>query len=145
MDNVALFLVRYGWLGSPELSTLASLDVEYALMLHDVHRLVEIDFSPLRDQRLGYKEKTLISRERVKMMAACTVYYGLYFRIVTRYLGGEYTGAGRDVDATLAEIGPHIDPDDFAHIRRVLTEGFPSIFFHQESRENKMTLLRRGN
>ena len=64
---------------------------------------------------------------------------------MTIYLGGEYTGSGRDVDAILAEIGPHIDPDDFAHIRMILTEGFPSSFIHQESRENKMTLLRRGN
>ena len=110
----------------------ASLDVKYALMVNDIHRLVGIDFSPLCKQRLGYENQTVISNERVKMMAACAIYYGLDFVLVTRYLGGKYTGDGRDVDAPLAEIGPHIDPNNFAHIRRVSTEICPSSFVYQE-------------
>ena len=57
------------------------------------------------------------------MMAACAIHYGLDFGLVTRYLVGEYTGAERNVEATLAEIGPHIDPSDFDHIKRVLMQG----------------------
>ena len=79
------------------------------------------------------------------MMAECVIHYGLDFGLVTRYLGGEYTGAGRDVDATLEEIGPHIDPSDFDHIKRLSTQGCPFHFVYQESRLNKMTLLWRGN
>ena len=45
----------------------------------------------------------------------------------------------------MAEIGPHINPSDFDHIKRVLTQGCSSHFVYQESQMNKMMLLRRGN
>ena len=122
LDNVALFLVRDGWLRSQEFRTLASLDVEYSVMVHEVQRSVRVYFSPLSNQRLVYEEQKFISRERVKMMMACEVHHDLDFGLVTRYLGGEYKGAGRDVYATLAEIGSHVNPDDFHHIKRLLTE-----------------------
>ena len=66
---------------------------------------------------MGFEHQTVISTDRVDMMAACAIHYGLDFGLVTRYLGGEYTGAGRYLDATLADIGPHIDPSDFDHIK----------------------------
>ena len=77
LDNLALFLMRDRWIGRQELSALANLDVKYALMVHDVQRLVEIDFTPLCSQRIEYEAQKCITRERVTMMAVCAVHYDL--------------------------------------------------------------------
>ena len=97
-------------------------------MIADVQSMVGMYFSALRKHRVGFETQVEIPPDRVNMMAACAINYGLDFLLVTRYLGGEYTGAERNVEATLAEIGPHIDTSDFDHIKRVLDARMPISF-----------------
>jgi hypothetical protein len=40
-----------------------------------------------------------------------------------RWLGGEYTGARRDVTHTLTEVRDHVSAEDFNHIKRILVDG----------------------
>lgn len=144
-DNAAFFLVRDGWLGEHDLASLAKLDPEYEAMVESVPILKRVDFSSLTEERLGFADQTEISHERVIQLTACAVHYGLDFGRVVRYLNNEYTGMHRDLPKLESEIGPHIDPDDMNHIRRILSSGCPAQLKYELPREHKMRMLRRGN
>ena len=104
-----------------------------------------VDFQSLRTPRLDYASQETIPPNRIKQMASCAIHYGLDFGLVARFLGGEYTGATRDIHGTLSEIAPHVEPEDIKQIQRVLYQGCPSELVFEESRTNKITLLRRVN
>ena len=50
------------------------MDVEYAVMVQNVPKLLEIIFYPFQEHRFGYEDQRQISRDIVVMMAACAVY-----------------------------------------------------------------------
>ena len=106
---------------------------------------MEVDFQSLRTPRFDYASQEVIPPHRIKQMASCAIHYGLDFGLVARFLGGEYTGASRDITGKLSEIAPYVAPDDLHQIQRVFYQGCPSELVFEESRENKITLLRRGN
>jgi hypothetical protein len=73
------------------------------------------------------------------------VHFGLDPGKFVRWLGGEYTGYHRDVNKILTAIRPHIESDDYGHLKRILTQGCPSLFHFDEELGNKLTMLNRGN
>ena len=149
--NVLFVLVKGGWLEphvidiSNSLETLSGMNPEYEAIIKYVPKLIGVDFSALLDERLDYADQTHIKKERVRLMAACAVYYDLDFGLVLRFLSGEYTAAWRDVDAIMAAINEHVSPDDKNHIWRILTRGCPANLVWEEEAKNKETFIRRGN
>ncbi|KAL7529165.1 hypothetical protein ACHAXR_005018 [Thalassiosira sp. AJA248-18] len=107
--------------------------------------LMKVDFSSLNQPRLDYAEQKEIPVDRVILMTACAVHYGLDFGLVVRYLGHEYTGESRNLQLIKDECGPHIEPEDLAQIIRILTKGCPAELNYEMPYEMKMRMLRRGN
>ena len=66
---------------------------------------------------------------------------------VVRTLGGEYTGAWRDVDTILIlhEIKSVVNLEDYQHSKRILIKGCPSKLIFDEHGENNLKMIKRGN
>ena len=60
---------------------------------------------------------------------------------LVHWLGGEYTGARREVNRTLAAAKDHVSTDDFNHMKRILLDGFPFELKFDKPLGNKQTLL----
>lgn len=108
-DYVTLFLFRDNWLDNDDYNSLAHVDIQYLMFSKAIKKCARVDFSPLREPRTDYADQTEISQERIIMMTACAIHYGLDFGLVVRYLGGEYTGEARDVDTVVRTIEPWWD------------------------------------
>ena len=141
-----LFLTaKSGFLTQSEQKGVRSVGKTFDTMVESIARTKNVDFTPLRRPRLDYAEQTEIDPQRVLMLEACGVHYNLDFGLVVRYLGGEYTAEHRDVDALEREVGPHISPDDMAHMRRILTKGCPHTLDYEMKHKDKMKMIERGN
>jgi hypothetical protein len=73
-------------------------------MINDGLRLRFIDFSSLKQPRLGYADQTTISHERVDMITACAIHHGLHIGMVIRFIKEEYVGESRDADTILSLV-----------------------------------------
>ena len=79
-------------------------------------------------------------------MMACLLHYNLDVSLLMRYLGGNHTGAHRDVQATAKILLEHdIDAELVRHYVRVMTVGCPRIMNADISRENALQYWRAGN
>jgi hypothetical protein len=94
-------------------------------MVDDVLRLRELDFSKVKLPRYDYADQIEISQERVDLMTACAIHYGLNTGMVVRYLKGEYVGESRDANCILEKVSPYIDVADRVHIKRIINQGCP--------------------
>ncbi len=65
--------------------------------------------------------------------------------MLIHYLNGEYTGESRDAEPILWEVSPHISNKDAAHIKWILTQGCPSNLVSEETPENKLAVIWKGN
>jgi hypothetical protein len=117
------------WVGAAESAiNVSKVHPDFAALILNVPRLLTLDFTSLRLQRVGYESQTHISPNRIDLLTACAVHYNLDFGLVVRYLGGEYTAKWRDTHAILAHLRPVADPSDLAHVERILTIGCPAHF-----------------
>ena len=114
-------------------------------MTHDVTNLRMVDFTRLKEPRIGYAEQTEIDPIRVDMATACAIHYSLHPGMVIRYLKGEYVGENRDVTQILSDVSPFIDEADAAHIKRILTQGCPSKLCFEETMAMKASIIQKGN
>ena len=113
----------------------------FSTVTTETRRLLTVDFTPLRQPRLGYATQTEVSLERVDMMAAAMIHYGLDPGMLVRYLGGEYTGAYRDIKVLREKLMPHVPVDDMRQITRILTSGCPADFALEESAASKSLMI----
>ncbi len=104
-----------------DLLHLALVNKDFSVMIPSVIRWLKIDFHPLCEPRYDYESQTSISIYRVEMASAAMVHFGLDPGKFVRWLGGEYTGYYRDVNKILTAIRPHIESDDYGHLKRILT------------------------
>ena len=79
------------------------------------------------------------------MASAAMIHFGLDPGKLVRWLGGEYTGARRDVNRTLIAVQDHVSTDDFGHMKRILLEGSPCDLTFDEPLENKSLMIQQGN
>ena len=130
--NALLVLVKNGWLTRDDttmvdtLNVLCNMNPEYESIIESVPKLMNVDFSALLEPRYDYADQPEIKKERVRLMAACTVHYDLDFGLVLRFLAGEYTGEWRDVEAVITDVKPHIYGSNKKHIFQILTNGCPT-------------------
>ena len=95
--------------------------------------------------QLIYATQTEVLLERVDMMAAAMIHYGLNPGMLVRYLGGAYTGAYRDIKMLQAKLMSHVPDEDMGHSMRILTSGCPADFALEESAASKALMIKRGN
>ena len=79
-------------------------------------------------------------------MMACLLHYNLDVSLLMRYLGGNYTGAHRDVQATANILQSHgISTSLVQHYVQVMTVGCPRVMNTDSSRANALQYWRAGN
>jgi hypothetical protein len=125
LDNVIIKLLKHSksFLTNEDVANLSKINGMYQEMVNDVTRLRTLDFSQLREPRIGYADQTAIQQSRVNMATACAIHYTLHPGMVIRYAKGEYVGENRDVAQILHDVSPHVNETDAVHIDCILTQG----------------------
>ena len=146
-DNIVIFLLKNQatYLSVDDVENIRKISKLHRTMVDDVLRLRELDFSKVKLPRYDYADQIEISQERVDLMTACAIHYGLNTGMVVRYLKGEYVGESRDADCILEKVSPYIDEADCVHIKRIINQGCPSYLDFEEDYDNKHMVLRKGN
>lgn len=128
-----------------ELCILRLVDKRLARAVSVVIELSSVNFLPLQEPRLNYRDEVEIDQHRVDMAGAAMVYYNNDSGMVVRMINGEYRGTGRDVKAILAAVRPYVSDSDYEHIKRILTQGTPARVNTEEPAELKYQTIARGN
>ena len=128
-----------------DLANLRLVNKDYAAIVPKVIRWLRIDYTPLREPRLGYENQECIDPYRVEMASAAMIHFGLDPGKFVRFLSGEYTGQYRDVRRTLDAVRDHVTADDYNHIKRILMDGCPAQLTFEEPSSNKLEFISRGN
>ena len=128
-----------------DIRTIACLSKRYSTMVTQVLKLRKRDIVSLLDTRYNYESQKEISSERVELATAALIQFDMNPGKLIRYLGKEFTGESRDVDAFRRVVEPHCDPEDVQQALRILNDGCPSILHWEEPSANKFKLLQRGN
>ncbi len=100
-----------------DLSNLRLMNKDFGNIVPKVLCWLQVNFSPLRDPRLGYKQQDHINPYHVKMASMAMTHFGLDPSKFVCFLSGEYTGQYWDVCHTLDAIQDHITSDDYGHIK----------------------------
>jgi hypothetical protein len=114
-------------------------------MVHDVMRLKGIDFSKLKEPRIGYAKQEKIQQCRIDMATVAMIHYFLHPGMLIRYVNGEYIGENRDILQVLNDVSPYVDDADAKHIERILMQGCPLQINFKETLDMKMTIIEKGN
>jgi len=130
---------------SIEVARLRLVNNIFAEVLPKIARWRLIDFSPLREPRWDYEVQSSIDPHRVDMAGAAMLHFGMDPGKFVRWMGGEYTGANRDVSRVLRAVKDHVSEDDFFHVRRILLQGCPHKLMFEESFPSKQVMMERGN
>ena len=126
------FLIKLNWLDEEDLGVLSMTHPDFEAMATSIPRLLQVNFTSLRDPVLDYASHTSIAPTRVRLLTACAVHYDLDFGLVTRYLSCEYTAEWRDVNEIISTCEPFVTPEVLGQMKRILTTGCPSYFNWEE-------------
>jgi hypothetical protein len=127
-----------------DVANLSKVNYLYQEMVHNVVEFKTLDFSELREPRIGYVEQIPIQSSQVVMATACAIHYSLYPVMVIRYLKGEYVGENRNVSQILRGVSPHIDKTDAAHIKRILSQDCPLRLSFEETSVRKASIIQKA-
>ncbi len=130
------FLIKLNWLDNKSLGVLSMIHPDFKAMVISIPRLLQVDFTSLKDPVLDYASHTSIAPTCMRLLTACAVHYNLDFGLVTRYLGSKYTAEWRDVKEILSLSEPFVPPKVLSQMERILTTGFPSYFNWKEDAAN---------
>ncbi len=128
-----------------DLASLRLVKKDYAAIVPKVICWLWIDFIPLLEPRLGYKNQECINQYRVEMASAAMIHFGLDLGKFVRFLSGEYTSQNRDVRRTLDAVRGHVNTEDYNHIKRILMDGCPAQLTFEEPLSNKLEFISHGN
>jgi hypothetical protein len=87
-----------------DISNLCLANKDFANIVPKVLCRLRVDFTPLQDPRLGYKQQDHINPYHVEMASAAMIHFGLDPGKFVCFLSGKYTGQYRDVCCTLDAI-----------------------------------------
>ena len=146
-ETILFFVMKKGaaYMSKNDVTNLKS---SHPLVEHLYDMILEyknVDFSTLRDYDLDYASQTEIPGDRIKMFMACLFHFDLSVANVMRYVGKNYTGAYRDVEASVEKMRGLVDDDLLAHYARVMTFGAPSHFVAETTRANTLLHWRKNN
>jgi hypothetical protein len=114
-------------------------------MVNDILRLRLLDFLEIKKPRFHYAEQLSILLKQVDLILASCIHYGLHPGMLICYLNGKYVGKSRDAGQILREVSPCISSEDADHIKRFITQGWPSYLYFKEEPENKLAVIWKGN
>jgi hypothetical protein len=91
--NVITIVIReYAAFSKNELSNICLLNTDFAKMIPEIQRWLQIDFSLLHEPRLNYESQMQIDPHQVCMANAAMAHFGLDLGRFAQWIGGEYTG-----------------------------------------------------
>ncbi len=139
------FLIKLNWLDNESLGVLSTIHPDFEAMVISIPRLLQVDFTSLKDPVLNYASHTSIAPTRVQLLTACAVHYDLDFGLVTCYLVSKFTAEWRNVKEILSLSEPFVTPKVLSHMECILTTGCPSYFNWEEDAANKRTFVSHCN
>ncbi len=102
-----------------DLSNLCLVNKDFANIVLRVLRWLRVDFIPLQDPCVGYKQQDHIDPYRVEMASTAMIHFGLDPGKFVCFLSGKYTGRHWDVHHTLDAIQDHVTSDNYGHIKQI--------------------------
>ena len=114
-------------------------------MAISIPRLLQVDFTNLRDPVPDYASHTLIAPTCMRLLTAYAVHYDLNFGLATRYLGSEYTSEWGDVNEIISTCEPIVSPEVLSQMEHIITTGCPSYFNWEEDATNKRAFVSQRN
>jgi hypothetical protein len=147
IENVIVIVLKSvdGFLSDVGIKKLHCLNLLFNEMATDVCKLRILDFSSLREPRIGYADQQEIQMPRVDMATPGMIHYSLHPGMLIRCLKGEYVGESRDASQIVNDVLPYIKKDDVEHIHRILTNGCPSHINFEEASDMKSFNIEKGN
>ncbi len=121
-----------------DIYNLCLVNKDFANIVLKVLRRWQVNFTPLQDPCLGYKQQDHIKPYRVEMASAAMIHFGLDPSKFVRFLLGEYTGQYWDICRTLDAIRDHVTSDDYGHINWILLGGCPAQLTFEEPLNNNI-------
>ncbi len=100
-----------------DLSNLCLVNKDFANIVPKVRHWLGVNFAPLQDPCLGYKQQDHINPYCVVMASAAMIHFGLDHGKFVRFLLGEYTGQHWDVCCTLDALQDYVTSDNYGHIK----------------------------
>jgi hypothetical protein len=100
-----------------DISNLGLVDKDFANIVLKVLRWLRVNFTPLQDPRLGYKQQDHINPNRVGIASAAMIHFGLDPGKFVRFLSGKYTGQYWDIRCTLDAVQDYVTSDNYGHIK----------------------------
>ena len=142
-ETILFFILKSGYLNHSDVIKVHPLIPHLILMMR---RLSTYDFTWIRSIDRDWASQTAIANEKRIAMMACLLHYNMDVGLLMRYLGNNYTGAYRDVEATVKILSSYnIDTELIEHYIRVMTVGCPNHLVAETSRANAMEYWREGN
>ena len=114
LENIIVVVLKSvdGYLSDTCIKKLHCLNRLFNKMTTDVCRLRNMNFSKLKEPRIGYAEQTEIQPWRVDMATAAMIHYSLHPGMMIRYVKGEYVGESQNVPQIINDVSPYIEPED---------------------------------
>jgi hypothetical protein len=128
-----------------DISRLCLVNKDFAKFVPKVLPWLRVNFTPLQDPRLGYKQQDHINPYCVEMASVAMIHFGLDPGKFVRFLLGEYTGQYWDFHRTLDAIRDRITSDGYGHIKQILLNGCPTQLTFGEPWSNKLEFTSCGN
>ena len=142
-ETILFFLLKSGYVAHDDLIPIHPLVPHLIKMMS---RLSTYNFTWIRTIDKDWASQKVIASEKRIAMMACLLHYNMDVGLLMRYLGNNYTGAYRDVNATVKILSYYkINTDLIQHYIRVMTVGCPNHFVAETSRANVMEYWREGN
>ncbi len=87
-----------------DISNLCLVNKDFANIVPKVQRWLKVDFTPLQDPHLEYKQQDHINPYRVEMASAAIIHFGSDPGKIVCFLLGKFTGQYRGICCTLDAI-----------------------------------------
>ncbi len=147
LDNIVMCVLspQDMYLSTDNMKTLSSINLLYLEMVHDAMRIKGMDFSKLRETRIGYTMQQEIQQSYIDLATAAMIHYFLHPGMLIRYVKGKYVRENIDVPQVLNDVLPFIDEVDVNHIKQILTQGCPLQINFEETSDMKATIIEKGN
>lgn len=126
-ETITFFVLKSDYLGA---HVTAGLWVTHPLLNHMATMIPyyqNYDLTWLKNPQPQWTSQEKISAEKAKACMACLFHYDINVSLVMEYLGGNYTGEHRNVEAIIQQIKSHVSPYLLDHFRRVMTTRCPNI------------------
>jgi hypothetical protein len=128
-----------------DLFNLCFMNKDFVNIVPKVLLWLQVNFTPLQDPCLGYKQQDHINPYCVETVNAAMIHFSLDPGKFVHFLSGEYTGQHQDVLCSLDAIQDHVTSDNYGHIKQILLNGCPAQLTFEEPLSNKLEFISCGN